>query len=91
VSKPKDMPASDTVKTRNPRSIPKIPDAQIKGDDGQYLVSTIRYPAYLDDAFRKWLDANPGHTKTSMIMNGLHAIGLEIPDELRLPQRKRRS
>lgn len=49
--------------------------------------TTVRFPAYLDEAIRAWLDAHPGHTKTSMIMIGLATLGLPVADADKIPRK----
>lgn len=53
------------------------------------IVTTIRYPRYIARLMTQWLHDNPGHTKTSLILNGLRAMGLPVDDEDLLPQRPR--
>ena len=52
-----------------------------------YITTTIRYPRYVISLMEDWLLRHPGHSKTSMLLNGLRCMGVAIEDEDLVPKR----
>ena len=57
--------------------------------DEDLIITTIRYPREVGRQMDEWLSANPGHSKTSLLLNGLRALGIPIADEHLVPKRAR--
>lgn len=49
---------------------------------------TFRIPPELEQPIDEWLADHPGHTKASMILNGLAALGLPVLDADKTPHRR---
>ncbi|KFL89912.1 hypothetical protein AmDm5_1359 [Acetobacter malorum] len=49
---------------------------------------TFRIPPELEKPIDEWLADHPGHTKASMILNGLAALGLPVLDSDKMPHRR---
>lgn len=67
-----------------PHSVPVLDQIQ---DD--LVITTIRYPRYIGRLMDEWILAYPGHTKASLILNGLVGLGLPIKAADLIPQRVR--
>lgn len=68
----------------------QAPTSEADGE-GEYVITTIRMPAYLAENVRRWLYENPTHTQHSMIFNGLTKLGIEVRDEDLEPKRRPRA
>ena len=66
--------------------VPTIPERDAR-PDVDLITTTIRYPRYVSRLMEAWLLDHPGHTKTSLLLNGLRALGQPIRDEDLLPMR----
>lgn len=66
--------------------VPSIPERSSLPEEDM-ITTTIRYPRYVARVMDEWLLDHPGHTKTSLLLNGLRAMGQPIRDEDLLPLR----
>ena len=68
--------------------VPAVPERDARPAE-DLITTTIRYPRYVNRLMEAWLLDHPGHTKTSLLLNGLRALGQPIRDEDLLPSRRR--
>ena len=68
--------------------VPAVPERDPRPEE-DLITTTIRYPRYVNRLMDVWLLDHPGHTKTSLLLNGLRALGQPIRDEDLLPMRRK--
>ena len=66
--------------------VPSVPERSLLPEEDM-ITTTIRYPRYVARLMDMWLMDHPGHTKTSLMLNGLRAMGQPIKDKDLLPAR----